>query len=228
MRPPTPCGTPSQRRPARKRRQRAHRSPPPREQVRGPSPMRLARALQTPETPSGLAVIRLDALDREFLPAALELLETPPSPIRVAAIWVICAGLVVALAWSYFGKLDIHAVAQGRIQPSGRSKVVQPLEPGKIVSHRGGKRQPRQGWRRADRARPDRNRRRPRRAGPRARIGSLAEAARRKRRRRRRAQRESSMRRRSHSLRDLRDNPPARGEASWPPIWHSSPRRARG
>ena len=90
--------------------------------------------LQAPETPSGLAVIRLDALDREFLPAALELLETPPSPIRVAAIWVICAGLVVALAWSYFGKLDIHAVAQGRIQPSGRSKVVQPLEPGKILS----------------------------------------------------------------------------------------------
>ena len=34
-------------------------------------------------------------------------------------IWVICAGLVVALAWSYFGKLDIHASRQGRIQPSG-------------------------------------------------------------------------------------------------------------
>ena len=136
--------------------------------------------LQAPETPSGLAVIRLDALDREFLPAALELLETPPSPIRVAAIWVICAGLVVALAWSYFGKLDIHAVAQGRIQPSGRSKVVQPLEPGKHSQYRGGKRQPRQGWRRADRARPHRDRRRPRRAGPRVRMASRAEAARRR------------------------------------------------
>ena len=76
----------------------------------------------------------LDAQDREFLPAALELLETPPSPVRIAGIWLICAGLAAALGWAYFGKLDIHAVAQGRIQPSGRSKVIQPLEPGKVVA----------------------------------------------------------------------------------------------
>lgn len=73
-------------------------------------------------------------VDREFLPAALELLETPPSPVRVAGIWLICAAFTVALAWSYFGKLDIHAVAQGRIQPSGRSKVIQPVEAGKVVA----------------------------------------------------------------------------------------------
>lgn len=89
-------------------------------------------ALVAPETPSGMAVIKLDSVDREFLPAALELLETPPSPIRIAAIWVIVAGLAIGLIWSYFGHLDIHAVAQGRIQPAGRSKIVQPLEPGKV------------------------------------------------------------------------------------------------
>ena len=72
--------------------------------------------------------------DREFLPAALELLETPPSPVRVAGIWLICAAFAVSLLWSYFGKLDIHAIAQGRIQPSGRTKVVQTLEPGKVVA----------------------------------------------------------------------------------------------
>jgi hemolysin D len=72
--------------------------------------------------------------DREFLPAALELLETPPSPVRIACIWVIGAFFTTALAWSYFGKLDIHAVAQGRIHPSGRSKVIQSLEPGKVVA----------------------------------------------------------------------------------------------
>jgi hemolysin D len=77
--------------------------------------------------------IQADAIDREFLPAALELLETPPSPIRVAAIWFICALFTTAFAWSYFGRLDIYAVAQGRIHPTGRSKVVQPLEAGKIV-----------------------------------------------------------------------------------------------
>jgi hemolysin D len=76
----------------------------------------------------------MDAVDREFLPAALELLETPASPIRVAAMWLICAAFATALAWSYFGWLDIHAVASGRIQPSGRSKIVQPLEPGKVIA----------------------------------------------------------------------------------------------
>jgi membrane fusion protein, hemolysin D len=75
----------------------------------------------------------MDAVDREFLPAALELLETPPSPIRVVAIWLICAAFATALAWSYFGWLDIHAIAHGRIQPSGRSKIVQPLEPGRVI-----------------------------------------------------------------------------------------------
>jgi len=75
-----------------------------------------------------------DPVDREFLPAALELLETPPSPVRVAGIWLICAAFTVSLVWSYFGKLDIHAVAQGRIQPSGRTKVIQPVEAGKVVA----------------------------------------------------------------------------------------------
>ena len=29
--------------------------------------------------------------DREFLPAALEILETPPSPLPVALMWTLCA-----------------------------------------------------------------------------------------------------------------------------------------
>lgn len=101
-----------------------------------PQPTRPLSA-STPEAQPGVLAVRpraLDAIDREFLPAALELLETPPSPIRIAGLWVICLGVVVALAWAWFGKLDIHAVAQGRIQPSGRSKVIQPLEPGRVVA----------------------------------------------------------------------------------------------
>jgi hemolysin D len=76
------------------------------------------------------------AEDREFLSAALELLVSPPSPIATALLLTICALFASALAWSYFGWIDIHAVAQGKIQPSGRSKVVQPLEAGKIVAIR--------------------------------------------------------------------------------------------
>jgi hemolysin D len=74
------------------------------------------------------------ASDREFLPAALEILDTPPSPVKVALLWFICMVFTTALAWSYFGWIDIHAIAQGKIQPSGRSKVVQPLEPGKVAA----------------------------------------------------------------------------------------------
>ena len=71
--------------------------------------------------------------DREFLPAALEILETPPSTARRAFLLTLCAFTIIALAWSYLGFIDIHAVAQGKIEPKGRVKVIEPLEPGKIL-----------------------------------------------------------------------------------------------
>ncbi len=74
--------------------------------------------------------------DQEFLPACLEILETPPSPVRMAFILLICLFVVVAFAWSWFGRIDIVAVAQGKIQPSGRVKVIQPLETGKVAEIR--------------------------------------------------------------------------------------------
>jgi hemolysin D len=77
---------------------------------------------------------RPHAADQEFLPAALEILVTPPSPIARSLLLAICGVFFFALAWSYFGWIDIHAVAQGKIQPSGRSKVLQPLEAGKVAA----------------------------------------------------------------------------------------------
>jgi hemolysin D len=74
--------------------------------------------------------------DQEFLPADLEIMETPPSPVRMAFIWIICAFVAVTLAWSWFARIDIIAVAQGKIQPTGRVKVIQPLETGKVASIR--------------------------------------------------------------------------------------------
>ena len=72
--------------------------------------------------------------DREFLPAALEILETPPAPLPVALMLTICAFVAAALVWSFFGKLDVHAVAPGKIETAGRAKVIQPLDPGKIAA----------------------------------------------------------------------------------------------
>jgi hemolysin D len=74
--------------------------------------------------------------DREFLPAALEILETPPSPLPVALMLTLCAFCALALAWSFIGRLDVHAVAWGKIEANGRAKVVQPLDPGTVAALR--------------------------------------------------------------------------------------------
>jgi hemolysin D len=70
--------------------------------------------------------------DHEFLAPALEVLETPPSPVRMALILIICGFVVAALGWAWFGRIDIIAVAQGKIQPTGRVKVIEPLETGRV------------------------------------------------------------------------------------------------
>ena len=98
--------------------------------VRGSEPQ--AAAASAPTRSPVLRLVPPPTQDREFLPAALEIIETPPSVISVSFIWLICAMFAAAIGWSYFGKLDINATAQGKIQPVGRSKVVQPLDPGKI------------------------------------------------------------------------------------------------
>lgn len=87
-----------------------------------------------PRPPAAPRRLRLSRGDHEFLPAALEILETPLSPVRTSMILTICAFVTAALAWSYFGRVDIIATAQGKIQPVGRTKTVQPLETGKVLS----------------------------------------------------------------------------------------------
>lgn len=72
--------------------------------------------------------------DQEFLPAAIEILETPASPVRATMIWLICVLAALSLIWAYWGKFDIVATAQGKIQPIGRVKVVQSEEPGRVIA----------------------------------------------------------------------------------------------
>src|SRR5262245_13694778 len=67
-----------------------------------------------------------------FLPAALEIVETPPSPIgRMIAATIILL-FCAALAWAAWGEIDIVATATGKVIASGRSKVVQPFETGVV------------------------------------------------------------------------------------------------
>ncbi len=71
--------------------------------------------------------------EQAFLPAALEVRDTPPSPIGRAIVWTILLFFLLAIIWASFGQVDIVAVAQGKIIPSGHSKVIQPLETGTIT-----------------------------------------------------------------------------------------------
>ena len=68
----------------------------------------------------------------EFLPAALEVIETPPSPTGRATALLICLFFTIAVTWSYFGTVDIIATATGKIIPTGRTKIIQPMETGVI------------------------------------------------------------------------------------------------
>jgi hemolysin D len=88
------------------------------------------RPLVWPDAPGGALS------DREFLAPALEILETPASPVNVAFLWIICALVAVALVWAYFGRIDIIASAQGKFQPTGRVKVIEPVETGRVAAIR--------------------------------------------------------------------------------------------
>ena len=63
--------------------------------------------------------------ETEFLPAILEVTETPPSPTGRLVMWSILLLVVVALAWSFLGHINEVAVAAGKVIPSGQIKTVQ-------------------------------------------------------------------------------------------------------
>ncbi len=108
--------------------------------VRIPAPGRPASPpAEAPTAPArrALALLRgrSEAVsDREFLAPALEILETPASPVHIAFLWIICGMVVVGLVWACFGRIDIIATAQGKFQPTGRVKVIESVETGKVAA----------------------------------------------------------------------------------------------
>ena len=73
---------------------------------------------------------KTDQLD--FLPAALEIQERPPSPAGRAILWSLVLFFTIAVSWAFVGEVDIVATAQGKIIPSGHVKTIQPLEIGVV------------------------------------------------------------------------------------------------
>jgi hemolysin D len=72
--------------------------------------------------------------DLQFMPAALEVMETPASPLGRWIALSISALFVISITWSVVGELDTHATAQSQIIPSGRTKIIQSLEIGVVKS----------------------------------------------------------------------------------------------
>jgi hemolysin D len=83
---------------------------------------------KAPTGPIAVKPPRLTAEELEFLPAALEVIETPFSPtLRLTAV-ALCTLITAAVAWASLAHIDMVAVADGKVVPLGQVKVVQPLE----------------------------------------------------------------------------------------------------
>jgi hemolysin D len=67
-----------------------------------------------------------------FATAAIGGASAPPSRMARTIAAAICVMTALALVYATFARMDVVVTAQGRVIPSGRSKVVQPLEAGMV------------------------------------------------------------------------------------------------
>jgi hemolysin D len=89
------------------------------------------RAGQLTKTPSLTLVSKRRGPDeRQFLPAALEIIESPASPVGRAVALLIATAAATAILWASISQVDIITSASGRVVPIGRSKILQPFQPG--------------------------------------------------------------------------------------------------
>ena len=66
----------------------------------------------------------------EFLPAILQLQEEAPSPLPRVVLWTVLTLVAALVLWATVGKLDVVAVAEGRLVPKSQLRIVQPAEGG--------------------------------------------------------------------------------------------------
>jgi HlyD family secretion protein len=77
--------------------------------------------------------LRLDAFNaeaQEFAPGILRVQHRPPAPLPRLVLYGLLALFGIALLWVAFGRLDIVAVAQGKLVPQTYVKIVQPADSG--------------------------------------------------------------------------------------------------
>lgn len=67
-----------------------------------------------------------------FLPALIEIEETAPAVLPRFVIIAISAFMLTAITWASLGKIDVYAVAPGKVIPEGKLQTIQPADPGII------------------------------------------------------------------------------------------------
>ena len=72
--------------------------------------------------------------EKEFLPGALEIVETPAAPKAYWLMWLVIGIFILALLWAIFGTVDEVAVATGKVVPAGYTKTIQAEDKG-VVKH---------------------------------------------------------------------------------------------
>ncbi|EIW17786.1 MULTISPECIES: HlyD family type I secretion periplasmic adaptor subunit [Pelosinus] len=75
---------------------------------------------------------RFKSKEAEFLPAALEIVESPPSYGSRTVLWTFFILAVIALLWVTFGSVNEVAIAPGKIIPNGYVRVLQAEDKGII------------------------------------------------------------------------------------------------
>jgi len=69
---------------------------------------------------------------RAFQPHALAIQETPPSPFTRILLWSLVAFLLIALIWTWIGRVPIMTTAPGKFLNDAQIKVVQSLNTGAV------------------------------------------------------------------------------------------------
>jgi HlyD family secretion protein len=74
--------------------------------------------------------LKLDTDPLDFSSPLIRLQEAPPNPLGRKVLWALLVLLALLLVWALLGRLDIVAVAEGKLVPQTYVKIVQPVEAG--------------------------------------------------------------------------------------------------
>ncbi|WP_460844411.1 HlyD family type I secretion periplasmic adaptor subunit, partial [Noviherbaspirillum agri] len=73
---------------------------------------------------------KADPIPTDFAPPLLRLQQSAPNPLGRKVLWTLLILLGALLLWAAIGRLDIVAVAEGKLVPQSYLKIVQPAESG--------------------------------------------------------------------------------------------------